>query len=255
MDVQKNKTHAKVTGSGSAWKRYADVMIGRRSLSRAFYFEGCLLLGCIPGALGMLLRNVFWPRLFGSCGKGVQFAEGITLRHPHRIHIGNRVVISERCTLDARTPESERVIVIGDDVMISVGVMLSCKGGSIHIGANTGIGPGTIIQSTAGEGIEIGRDDIIAASCFLTGGGNYSIERLDIPIRLQEKKVMGGLILEENVWVGAKSTILGGLNIGQGSVIGAGSVVTRTIPPLCVCVGVPAKIIRRRGDLPVKTSS
>jgi acetyltransferase-like isoleucine patch superfamily enzyme len=247
MDIKNHKTHAKVTGSGSAWQRYADVMIGRRSFLWAFYFEWCLFLSCIPGALGMLLRKIFWPRLFGSCGKGVQFAYGIILRHPHRIHIGSRVVLSERCILDARTPENERVIMIEEDVMISVGVMLSCKGGSITIGANTGIGPGTVIQSTAGEGIQIGRDNIIAASCFLTGGGNYSIDRLDIPIRLQEKKVMGGLILEENVWVGAKSTLLGGIKVGQGSVIGAGSVVTKSVLPLSVCVGVPARVMRMRG--------
>ncbi len=241
------KTHTAVTASGGAWRAYADVMVGTRSLARLLYFEWCAFLATVPGAGGMFMRKVFWPKMFGSCGKGVQFGAGITVRHPHRIHLGARVVVGEHCTLDARAPESDRVIEIENDVMMSVGVMLSCKGGKITVGSHTGLGPGVVIQSTAGEPVTIGRDGIVGAGCYFTGGGNYNTARTDIPIRLQGKRNMGGTTVGEDVWFGARSVVLGGVTVGRGSIIGAGSVVTRSIPDLSVCVGVPARVIRHRG--------
>jgi maltose O-acetyltransferase len=52
------------------------------------------------------------------------------------------------------------------------------------------------------------------------------------------------IILEDNVWLGARVTILKGVTIGHDSVIGAGSVVTKSIPPRSVAVGVPASVIK-----------
>jgi galactoside O-acetyltransferase len=135
-------------------------------------------LACIPGGLGLFLRRVFWPRLFGSCGKGVAFAANIILRHPHRIHLGDRVVISEGCILDARNDHSSHVVVFEDDVILSNNVMISCKDGSIHIGARTGINAQTIIQSTNQCPVSIGADVIIGPRCYIVGGGSYNTERL-----------------------------------------------------------------------------
>lgn len=255
MGNRQPRTHTAVTGSRNVWRTYADVMVGSRSLGRLFYFEWCALWSMAPGAMGMLMRKMFWPRLFGSCGKGVQFGVGITLRHPQRIHLGNRVVLGENCVLDARTPDACRVIELGDDVMVSAGVMISCKGGAVSIGANSGLGPSVVIQSTTGEPVVIGRDGIIGAGCYLTGGGNYNTDRLDVPIRLQGKRPMGGLTLGEDVWLGARCTLLGGVAIGRGTVVGAGSVVTRDLPELSVCVGTPARVIRRREAAPTGSPS
>ena len=54
----------------------------------------------------------------------------------------------------------------------------------------------------------------------------------------------GPIILEENVWLGARVIVLRGVTVGAGSVIGAGSVVTRDIPPRSVAAGLPARVIR-----------
>lgn len=243
------KTHESVTGGG-AWRKYQDVMVGSRCPGRILYFEWCNLFAGTPGAAGMALRKLFWPRLFGACGKGVQFGQGLILRQPHRIRLGHRVVLGERCVLDARSPEEDVAIEIGDDGMLSVGVMLSCKGGRIVLGANIGVGPGTTMQSMAGEPVTIGKDGIIGAGCYFAGGGNYNTDRTDIPIRQQGKRPMGGCRVEEDCWFGARCTVLGGVTVGRGSIVGAGAVVIREIPPLSVAVGVPAKVIRRREPLP-----
>lgn len=247
MSKRLDKSHAAVTGKGSVLSRYQDVVVGSRSLFYTVYYEWCILLAQIPGALGILLRKVFWPRLFASCGKGVVFGANIILRHPNRISIGNRVVVSDNCTLDARNPRTDRVIVLGDDGIFSDNVRISCKNGSVEIGAHFGIGAQTIIHSGLDEFVSIGADVIIGPRCYITGGGNYNIDRLDIPIRLQGRRIMGGSRLENDVWLGANVVILGGVTMGTGSIAGAGSVVTKPIPRRGICRGIPAKVVRMRG--------
>jgi maltose O-acetyltransferase len=64
------------------------------------------------------------------------------------------------------------------------------------------------------------------------------------PERRDERPLSAPIILEENVWLGARVIVLRGVTIGAGSAIGAGSVVTRDIPPRSLAVGAPAKVIR-----------
>ena len=180
MDDGVKKTQQEITGKGSALNKYQDVIIGNRSLLFLLYYECCVWLGIVPGALGMLLRQIFWPRLFGSCGSKVAFASGVVLRHPQRIHLGDAVVISENCILDARNQGTDKVIVLGNDVILSNNVVLSCKKGSISIGNSTGVNSGTVIQSTNNCPVSIGADVIIGQMSFVIGGGSYNTGRLDI---------------------------------------------------------------------------
>ena len=226
--------------------RYQHLIVGEKSLLSLLYFEWCLLLGALPGAAGLFLRGLFWPRLFASCGRGTTFASAVTLRHPGRIAIGCKVVFSEGCICDARSPSRKTAINLGDDVTLSNNVMLSCKDGSISIGSRTGIGAQTIIQSAGGNDIAVGDDVIIGPACYIVGGGNYNIDRLDIPMWRQGMKEDGGVVLENDVWLGAGVKVLGGVTMGEGSVAAAGAVVTKSVPPRAVCAGVPARVIKRR---------
>lgn len=242
------KTHEAVIKGGSSLSRYQDVVVGKQSILSTIYFDFCGWLSCVPGALGLFLRKIFWPRLFGSCGKGVFFAANIILRHPNRIHLGDRVVISEGCILDARNKESDNVIVLKEDVIISNNIMISCKNGSVKIGARTGIGANTIIHSTNNCPVSIGADVIIGPQCYIVGGGDYNIDRLDIPIWHQGIKDDGGVSIEDDVWLCAKVIVIGGVSMRTGSVAAAGAVVTKTIPENTVCGGVPAIMIKNRGE-------
>ena len=240
------KTHAAITSNDSPLKKYQAVMVGRSSLATLLYYELCMLLTPVPGALGLLLRKLFWPRMFGSCGKGCAFAANIVIRHPGRIRLGRSVIISEGCILDGRHGSARDSLVLGDNVILSNGVMLSCKNGSITIGDNTGLNAQTIIQSTNDCPVVIGRDCIIGQRCFVIGGGSYNIDRLDIPIRKQGIKNDGGVILEDDVWLGGNVTVLGGVTMGSGSVAAAGAVVTHSVPAYTVNMGVPARTVRAR---------
>jgi acetyltransferase-like isoleucine patch superfamily enzyme len=222
------------------------VVVGEDSIAKLLYFEICLLLAPIPGMLGLALRKILWPRLFGSCGKGTVFGSGIKLMHPGKIHIGKRTIISDNCILDGRHSNSNNAISLGNDVMLAYGVMLSCKDGSITLENNVGMGAYTIVQSTKGNPVTIGADSILGPRCYITGGGNYNIDRTDIPISKQGMKVMGGTNLSNGVWLGASVTVLGGTSIGNDSIIGAGAIVTKSLPSLSINVGVPARVITKR---------
>jgi acetyltransferase-like isoleucine patch superfamily enzyme len=240
------KTHAAITSKGSPLKKYQEVMVGRSSLAALLYYELCILLTPVPGALGLVLRKLLWPRMFGSCGKGCTFAANIVIRHPGRIHLGKSVIISEGCILDGRHGSASNSIVLGDNVILSNGVMLSCKNGTIVIGDNTGLNAQTIVQSTNDCPVIIGKDCVIGQRCFIIGGGNYNIDRVDIPIREQGIKKDRGAILEDDIWLGGNVSVLGGVIMGKGSVAATGSVITRSVSAYSVNMGVPARTVRAR---------
>lgn len=241
------KTHAAVVDDeGSPLAKYLDVVVGSSSWRDFLYYEFCLALGPLPGAVGMVLRKTFWPRMFGSCGQGTLFGAGIVVRHPGRIRLGRSVIISEGCILDARHCGSEQVIALGDNVMLSNNVMISCKNGSVAIGNDVGINAQTIIQSTNNCPVSIGDDCVVGQRCFIIGGGNYQLDRLDIPVRKQSIKADGGVRLERDVWLGGNVSVLGGVTMGESSVAAAGSVVTRSVPKQTICMGIPAREVKKR---------
>lgn len=240
------KTHESVTGKGSALARYRQVIIGNSSLASFLYYEFCQLLTFIPGAPGMVLRKLFWPKMFGRCGKGTVFGFGVVIRQPSKVALGKSVVVSEYCVLDGRNGSDDESISIGDNTILSNNVMLSCKDGSIQVGNNVGINAQTVIQSTYGNAVNIGDDCVIGQRCLIIGGGNYDISDREELIRSSPITDDGGVNVENNVWLGANVSVLGGITIGQGSVAGAGSVISRTIPQFSLCMGVPARVVRER---------
>ena len=87
--------------------------------------------------------------------------------------------------------------------------------------------------------IEIGNNVAIAPfCCFYSAGHDY--EYIDLP------DTAASIIIKDNVWIGGGSVILPGVTIGEGSVIGAGAVVTNDIPDWSVAVGNPARVIKSR---------
>ena len=116
-------------------------------------------------------------------------------------------------------------------------------GRRISIGKNSGLGPGFRVQNTdlyIGDYVTIGPD-----VCILGGGHNY--EDTEIPMGQQGNKPITKLVIGNDVWIGARAIILGNTNrIGNGVIIGAGSVVTKPVPDYAVVAGNPAKIIKYR---------
>ncbi|MCB2225970.1 MAG: hypothetical protein KQH53_04765 [Desulfarculaceae bacterium] len=126
--------------------------------------------------------------------------------------------------------------------------MLSAKKGSIEIKANCGLNARVIIHSVAGNPVRVAEGVVIGPLCYLAGGGDYHTDRLDIPIGQQGIKDLGGISVGSGAWLAASVTVTDGVSIGQGAIVAAGAVVTKDVPDLAVVGGVPAKIIKRRGE-------
>jgi acetyltransferase-like isoleucine patch superfamily enzyme len=230
--------------SVSAVKRYQNIAIGRTGLLPLLRYELITLLcGSLPGALGFALRKLLLPKLLGSVGRNVIFGRNLTIRHGHKIHLGDGVVLDDNAVLDAKG-EGRSGISIGADTIISRNCVLSCKGGAIRIGRNVSLGVNSLIHA---EGdVVVGDDSAIAAFVYLVGSGNYHTERLDVPIKKQGYYTKGGVGIGQGVWIGAHVTVLDGVRVGKGSILAAGAVVTRDVPEYAVVGGVPATLIKSR---------
>ena len=118
------------------------------------------------------------------------------------------------------------------------------KMSELLIGDNTFIGHYANIRVS--KKIIIGKDCRIAQFVSFIGD-NHNFDRTDIPGYLQGV-IPENIIIEDDVWIGTQVVILTGITIGKSSIIGAGSIVTKSVPPYSICVGNPAKIIKNRKD-------
>lgn len=118
----------------------------------------------------------------------------------------------------------------------------SLPNAKIIIGKNTRI-HGTCIH--AYERIEIGENCLIAANCQIIDTNRHNLSFNDPSLRLEVMTKTKPVYIDNNVWIGANSIILPGVHIGEGAVIGAGSIVTKNVPSYSLVGGNPAKIIRQ----------
>ena len=228
----------------SAFKKYKEIFPGDVPFFYFLKYELILtLFTSFPGALGFVLRKIFFKKLFNKTGKGVIFGRNMTIRHPKKISIGDNVVFDDNSVIDAKG-KGNKGIIIGDNVLIGRNSVISCKGGDIRIGDYSNIGPDNIIISESS--VEIGKYVFTSGKLYMIAGGNHSFDRKDIPIWKQPSVSKGGILIEDDVWIGASSTILDGVKIGTGAVIGAATLVHKRIKPYTVSLGVPAQLVKKR---------
>ncbi len=134
---------------------------------------------------------------------------------------------------------------VDDGVAIGRGSMLYAHDSDgIRLGNGASIGQGVILSSADGGRIDIGEHVLIGPRAVLIAA-NHHYERANTPI-IRQGHVARPIMVEPDVWIGANCVVVGGVKIGRGSVIGAGAVVTKDVPPMEVWGGVPAKFIKRR---------
>jgi len=112
--------------------------------------------------------------------------------------------------------------------------------GSVAIGENTWIGPRCRFYTDASVTISIGKNcDIAPEVAFVTGSHEVGDSN-----RRAGRGYCKSIAVEDGCWIGARVTILGGVTVGHGSVVGAGALVSKDVPPNCVVAGVPARKIK-----------
>ena len=226
----------------SSRDKYAALVVGRPGLAALLKYELIVTFtqGC-PGGLGLGLRKSLYPWLLGACGRGVVFGQHVTLRHPHRIRIGDDVVIDDHCLLDAKGDGHEG-ITIGRGVFVGRNTILSCKSGDIVLGDGANIGFNCEIFSASR--VTIGRDTLLAAYCYVIGGDHdFSDPAAAV---LAQGRRSTGVAIGAGAWLGAGAKILDGVTIGERAVVGAGAVVREAVPDGSIAVGVPARVVGQR---------
>ena len=179
-------------------------------------------LAHVPGALGVRLRAAYLRGRLARLGVRASFAPGAHVLGAAGITIGDDFGCGRHCVLAA---DGGGVIVIGNRVNLNTNVSVNASiHGSIHIGDDVIIGPNAVLRTS-----------------------DHEAEAVDRPMR-DQGHVAGVITIESDVWIGANTTIVGGVRVGQGSVVAAGAVVVRDVEPYTIVGGVPARFIKKRGE-------
>ena len=171
------------------------------------------------------MRNAIWRALARSFGDGVRIGRGALFVHPETFHIGNGVVIGDQVILQGRF---DGTCVIGDRAWLGPQSYFDAR--DLIIEDCVGWGPGAKVLGSRHTGVPV-----------------------DVPIIETDLQIRPVLI---GAWadIGVNAVILPGVTVGKGAIVGAGAVVTRDVEPFSIVAGVPARLLRRRGEAAVGKS-
>jgi len=146
-----------------------------------------------------------------------------TIDNAVNVIIGRNFIFSPFSQIFAQGYCGDAQVIIGDNCAFNYNVMINADlGGKITIGDDCMIGPYSILRAS-----------------------NHKFASLDMPMNIQGH-TPGQILIGNDVWIGANVTILPNVKIGDSSIVGAGSVVTKDVPPFAIVVGVPAAVIKMR---------
>ena len=195
-----------------------------------------------------IIRGFVFIKPFLNKSRGFIFAEkGAQVKFGKKIVCGKNLNLKRFCSINAL---SYKGVTIGDNFTLGEFSIIECTGVFNDIGESLKIGNNVGMNHHCFIGV---RGRIVIGDNVIFGPGvkifseNHNYNRLDVPIKNQgvtKKKT----IIGNDIWIGADVIILPGVNIGDGSVLAAGCIVTKDIPSFSVVAGIPAKIIKGRND-------
>ncbi len=191
-----------------------------------------------------LLRGVAKTTLLQLRPRAIFVASDVQFRNSAKCRFGNGVTLERGVIIDGL---SEHGIDLGPGVLIGAYSLIRSST-AMHIGEGMTIGRNSACDAFsffgAGGRITIGNDVIMGQHvCFHAETHNH--ERTDIPIRAQGV-TRKPIVIEDDCWIGANVTFLGGAHVAHGSIVGAGALVNKRYPPFSIIAGVPAVVIRSR---------
>jgi acetyltransferase-like isoleucine patch superfamily enzyme len=194
----------------------------------------------------MFMRGLWWRIWFKHTSGSIFIGKQVTIRNPQYISAGRILIAEDYCEIQGL---SEKGITFGDYVTL---------------GGFSMIRPSGYYGREIGEGLKVGNYSNIGAYCYIGCPGhveigenvlmghrvsliaeNHNFDRLDVPIR-QQGVIRQSIVIEDDCWLGSHSVILAGVRVGKGSIIAAGAVVTKNVPPYSIVGGVPARVIKKR---------
>jgi acetyltransferase-like isoleucine patch superfamily enzyme len=213
-----------------------------RSLPRYLLSETLqALVGWVPGVVGIALRAVLYKPVLRSAGLPA-IEDHVRINRPEDITLGRGVYIDHGVYLHGAPGGLE----IGEKSWIMTGCRLhvfnyrDIPHAGIRIGHHTFLGEGSVVRGQGG--VVIG-DNVLFGPRVMVLAVDHVFTDPDRPI-MEQGITAAGIRIEDNCWIGAGAIILDGVTIGRGACIGAGSVVTRSVPARSLAVGAPARVIR-----------
>jgi acetyltransferase-like isoleucine patch superfamily enzyme len=218
---------------------------GRYILEQTLFF----LVGWIPTVVGIGLRGLLYRLILRMDGLAA-IDSGVRLRFASNIRLGHGVYLDHGAYLHA----CPRGIEIGAETIVMHGAVLHVYNfrdmpqSGIKIGRNSLVGEYSVIRGQGG--VEIG-DRVYTSPFTQIIAVNHVFNDPDRPF-VDQGITAEGIIIEDDVWLGAGAVITDGVRVGRGSVVAAGAIVTRDVPPHTVVGGVPARVLRKieKGEPP-----
>jgi acetyltransferase-like isoleucine patch superfamily enzyme len=212
------------------------------SLGR-YWLEQLLMLavGWIPTVIGIGIRGLLYRLILRMDGQAA-IESGVRLRFASHIRLGRGVYLDQNTYLHA-CPQG---IEIGDETLVMHGAVLHVYNfrdlpqSGIKIGRHSLIGEYSVIRGQGG--VTIG-DRVYTSPFTQIIAVNHVFDDPQRPF-VDQGITAEGIVIEDDVWLGASAVITDGVRVGKGAVVAAGAVVTKDVPPHTVVAGVPARAIK-----------
>lgn len=199
-----------------------------------------------PGIIGLLLRQKLYPRYLKKCGCDVLFGRFVDICNgKETISIGSGVIVNDFAGLYGDDGgNSESTLQIGDNVFVGAGTTLTLTKGDITIKSGANLGSGCILRSDENTVIE--NDVLIAAFCEI--GEKHHDEKRQYSGNENSPKTKITQI-DSGCWIGVRAKIADGVHIGEGTIVGAHTVVCTDLPAYIIAIGNPGEVLRKRLDV------
>lgn len=187
-------------------------------------------------SLRWVLRNRAWTPFY--LVRFLRFLR-LRLRHPHVVTEGF-VFLGRRTEIYARKGYGR--LILGRWTHVGDGTAIRCHEGNLRIGEKTVFGQDVSVNCYLD--VAIGAASLVADRVYVADF-DHRTDDLTVPIK-DQGIVKRPVRIGSDVWLGTKSTVLKGVDVGRGSVVGANAVVTRDVPAYAIACGVPARVVRSR---------
>lgn len=193
------------------------------------------------------LRGLTRELVLRECGRPLFLGTKVKISSPRFVSVGNGCSIGDGTLIDGLSVEG---IFLGDNVTIGRQATIRATGTMKNIGVGVKVGDNSSIGAFsyigAAGGVVIGANVMMGPFVGIYAE-NHKFDELNTLIRDQGVS-RSGIHVGDNCWIGSSAIILDGVSIGNGCVVGAGSLVASSVEDNTVVAGVPARIIRKRGE-------
>lgn len=212
-----------------------------RRIGKFYILKLCWKYGC------MIIRGRFFAFGKADIANNIFVGRNVKAVEKRCLKIGSKSKLHDSVYIDAMALDG---VILGDLVSLGRALRIECTGGLQQIGKGVVIGDRTTFGNdcffSAAGGIEIG-SDVVAGQYIRFHSENHKYDDMNVLIK-DQGVTHDGISIGNNCWIGSGAVFLDGAEIGNGCVVAANAVVTKKFPDNAIICGIPAKVIKFRGE-------